>query len=333
MKNHKLTFLPALLLCVFTGVSVAQPPTTAKTFRMYNDATHTLSITLDPAAAAGTGTFTFPQPSLGIFHSTAGGAVTLGAVALNTADVSGTLNVSNGGTGNTIVGAANSVAFSDGTKIVYTAAPTAAVNSILVSIGGAAPTYSTTLPSSISVPFTNITSGTNTTAAMLVGAGASLAPTGAGTITGNQFVGTGSTTNAVDLATGEVAGTLPVANGGTGVTTVAAGSILLGNGTSPMTALAPGTNGQELVIVGGVPTWTTLPAGIVAKGRVAGDGVNFSYTITPSSPIPVGSTINVSLESTTNAAITVTGRTGTTSFTVQAPIILSATDFINYLIF
>lgn len=331
MKNLKLSVLAALLMSVFTGVTLAQPATTAKTFRMYNDATHTLSITLDPAAAAGTGTFTFPQPSLGIFHSTAGGAVTLGAIGLNTGDVTGTLNVSNGGTGSTTVGAANSVAFSDGTKIVYTAAPTAAVNSILVSINGAAPTYSTTLPSSIGVPFTNITSGTNLGQALVVGAGSTLAPTGTGTITANQFTGTGSTTNAVDLATGEVAGTLPVANGGTGVTTVPVGAILVGNGTSPMTSLAAGTNGQELTIVGGVPTWTNMPAGLSSKGRIAGDGVNFSYTITPAS-LPVGATINISLESATNAAITVTARTATT-FTVQAPIVLSASDFINYSIF
>ncbi len=335
MKNHKLSILAALLLCIFTGVSVAQPPTTAKTFRMYNDATHTLSLTLDPAAAAGTGTFTFPQPSLGIFHSAAGGAVTLGPVGLSTGDVSGTLNVSNGGTGNTTVGPANSVAFSDGTKIVYTAAPPAAVNSILVSINGAAPTYSTTLPSSIGVPFSNITSGTNTAAAMLVGAGATLLPTGTGQIGANVFVGTGSTSNAVDLNTAEVNGVLPVGNGGTGVSSAgSAGSILLSTGplgTNNMSPLAPGTNGQVLAIVGGAPTWTSVPGGLAAKGRVAGDNVNFSYTITPSS-LPVGATINVSLESATNAAITVTSRTATT-FTVQAPIVLSTSDFINYLIF
>ncbi len=334
MKNHKLSFLAALLLCVFTGVSVAQPPTTAKTFRMYNSATNNISITA--TTTGGISTFTWPQASAGIFKSDASGIMSIGAVDLSTGDVTGTLTVNKGGTGNTIVGPANSVAFSDGTKIVYTAAPPAAVNSFLVSLNGAAPTYATTIPSGVGVPFQNITSGTNTTAAMLVGSGATLFPTGTGQIGANIFIGTGSTSNAVDLGTAEVAGILPVGNGGTGVASAgAAGSILLSTGplgTNNMAPLAPGTNGQVLGIVGGVPAWTsTVPGGLVAKGRVAGDNVNFSYTITPAS-LPAGATINVSLESATNAAITVTARTATT-FTVQAPIVLTTSDFINYLIF
>ena len=331
MKNLKLSIIAALLVSVMTGLTLAQPATTATTFRMYNSATSSVSITA--SAGAGTGTFTWPQPSAGIFKSTAGGVMSIGAIGLNTGDVTGTLNVSNGGTGNTVVGAANSVAFSDGTKITYTAAPTAAVNSILVSIGGAAPTYSTTLPSSIGVPFTNITSGTNTAAAMVVGAGASLAPSG-GTITANQFVGTGSTSNAVDLGTGEVSGTLGVANGGTGNTVIGgAGTVAYSDGAK-ITYSAAGTAGQVLQSNGaGAPTWLTLASQAIAKGRVAGDGVNFSYTITPGVTLPAGSTIIATLESATNATVTVTSRTGTTAFTVQAPFVLSATDFINYIVF
>ena len=68
---------------------------------------------------------------------------------------------------------------------------------------------------------------------MLIGTGASLAPTGTGTLTANQFIGTGSTTNAVDLATAEVAGTLAVGNGGTGATTLS--GLLIGNGASAFT--------------------------------------------------------------------------------------------------
>ena len=335
MKNLKLSIMAALLVSVCTGLSLAQPATTATTFKMYTDATHTVSITAS-GTQAGTGTFTWPQPSLGIMHSTAGGIMSLGAIGLNTTDVTGTLNVTNGGTGNTVVGPANSVAFSDGTKIVYTAAPTAAVNSILVSIGGAAPTYSTTLPASVGVPFANITSGTNTIAAMLVGSGATLLPTGTGQIGANVFVGTGSTTNAVDLNTAEVNGILPVGNGGTGVATAGnAGSIFYSSGplaTNPLSSTGAGTNGQVLTVVGTTPTWTTLASQALAKGRIAGDGVNFSYTITPGVAIPAAATIIATLESTNNMSITVTARTGTT-FTVQAPIILSASDFINYLIF
>lgn len=52
------------------------------------------------------------------------------------------------------------------------------------------------------------------------------------TLTSSIFSGTGSTSNAVDLATGEVSGTLPVANGGTGATTLTTNALLKGAGTS-----------------------------------------------------------------------------------------------------
>ncbi len=48
------------------------------------------------------------------------------------------------------------------------------------------------------------------------------------TLTSSLFVGSGSTTNAVDLATAEAAGTLPIANGGTGATTASAARTALG---------------------------------------------------------------------------------------------------------
>ena len=66
--------------------------------------------------------------------------------------------------------------------------------------------------SSSSLPFSGITTGTNTSATMTVGSGASLVPSGTGNITATTMVGSGSTTNAVDLATAEVSGTLPVGN-------------------------------------------------------------------------------------------------------------------------
>ena len=55
--------------------------------------------------------------------------------------------------------------------------------------------------------------------------------------------------SAVDL-TSEVSGTLPVGNGGTGLTTVAANTILTGNGTSALTAEANLTFGSDRMIIG-----------------------------------------------------------------------------------
>jgi hypothetical protein len=64
----------------------------------------------------------------------------------------------------------------------------------------------------------------------------------------------------VSLASG-VTGTLPVANGGTGATTLTANNVILGNGTSAVNFVAPGTTGNVLTSNG--TTWTSavLPAG------------------------------------------------------------------------
>jgi len=64
----------------------------------------------------------------------------------------------------------------------------------------------------------------------------------------------------VSLATG-VTGTLPIANGGTSLTTLTANSVILGNGTSAPTFVAPSTTGNVLTSNG--TTWTSavLPAG------------------------------------------------------------------------
>lgn len=118
--------------------------------------------------------------------------------------------------------------------------PGVGTNTITIDAGVPTASYSLTLPvddgtsgqvlstngtgvlswvSGASSAFNDITSGTNTTATMTVGNGASVVPTGTGIITATRMVGSGSSTNAVDLATAEVAGVLPIANGGTGSST------------------------------------------------------------------------------------------------------------------
>ena len=111
------------------------------------------------------------------------------------------------------------------------------------------------------IPFDLISSGTNTTAAMLVGDGSSLAPTGTGYIQSNRFVGSGSLTDAVDLATGEVAGILSVANGGTGINTAPLNGLLLGNGTDPLNVLTTANSSYLITNGTGVPQWSELPSG------------------------------------------------------------------------
>lgn len=64
-------------------------------------------------------------------------------------------------------------------------------------------------------------------------------------------VGTGLSLSAGSLAVG----TVPVANGGTGATSLTANNVLLGNGTSAIQVVAPGTSGNVLTSNG--TTWTS----------------------------------------------------------------------------
>jgi len=50
---------------------------------------------------------------------------------------------------------------------------------------------------------------------MTIGNNAALLSSGTGYIQANRFVGTGSTSDEIDLATGEVNGVLPISKGGT----------------------------------------------------------------------------------------------------------------------
>ena len=90
----------------------------------------------------------------------------------------------------------------------------------------------------------------------------------------------------LDVTSG-VTGTLPVANGGTGATTLTANNVLLGNGTSAPLTVAPGTDGNVLTSNGttwtstnpqGVPTGTMLDFGgsSAPTGYLLCDGSNVS---------------------------------------------------------
>lgn len=76
-----------------------------------------------------------------------------------------------------------------------------------------------------------------------------------------------SAASTIDLAS-EVSGTLPVANGGTGATSLTDGGILLGSGTSAITATGQPTNGQLLIGSTGNDPVVALPTG--------GDGIEIS---------------------------------------------------------
>ncbi len=64
----------------------------------------------------------------------------------------------------------------------------------------------------------------------------------------------------LSLTTG-ITGTLPVANGGTSLTTLTANNVILGNGTSAPTFVSPGTTGNVLTSNGTNWQSAAAPAG------------------------------------------------------------------------
>jgi hypothetical protein len=100
------------------------------------------------------------------------------------------------------------------------------------------------------------------------------------TITNKTINATNNTITNISLTTG-VTGTLPVANGGTGATTLTTNNVLLGNGTSALQAVAPGTTGNVLTSNG--TTWTSAaaPSPTIASTAEAQAGTNNTTFITP----------------------------------------------------
>ena len=77
--------------------------------------------------------------------------------------------------------------------------------------------------------------------------------------TGSSWGAVAPTATSINL-TSQVTGTLPVANGGTGATSLTSNNVILGNGTGAVQAVAPSTSGNVLTSNGS--TWqSTTPAG------------------------------------------------------------------------
>jgi len=84
-----------------------------------------------------------------------------------------------------------------------------------------------------------------------------------------------ATTGAVTLA-----GTLAVANGGTGSTSLTANNVILGNGTSAVQAVAPGTSGNVLKSNG--TTWVSGSAITSGTAVITTSGTSADFTSIPS---------------------------------------------------
>lgn len=157
---------------------------------------------------------------------------------------------------------------------------------------------------------------------------------GAGTVTSVQMAGgsTGLTYSGGPITgsgTITTAGTLAVANGGTGATSITANNVVLGNGTSAVQVVAPSTSGNVLTSNGS--TWqSTAPSGqpdptLTGVGVTATEGQFLVAT---------AGSITITLPASPSAGNFViikdgTGAAATTSFTVGrngSNIASSATD-------
>ena len=136
-----------------------------------------------------------------------------------------------------------------------------------------------------------------------------------GTVTSSGDLTLGGTLANVDLAAA-VTGTLPVANGGTGATTITANSVVIGSGTSALSSVAPSTSGNVLTSTGSA--WaSSAPTG---QPDPTLTGVNLSVTAGTFVVATAGS-ITITLPSGPSAGDFVivkdgTGAAATTSFAV-----------------
>jgi len=187
----------------------------------------------------------------------------------------GTLPVANGGTGATSL-TANRLMLGNGTSAVQVAAAGTA-GQMLQSAGASAPAWSTaTYPATTTINQLLYSSSANTVAGLATANTGALVTSSTGVpsftlgTTANRVLRTNGTAvsfSQVDLAT-DVTGTLPVANGGTGVTSLAGTFIMKGGqagatslGTSDATALTFNTNNA--------PAMTILSGGNVGVGTAA----------------------------------------------------------------
>ena len=312
-----------------SGGSAAQPswtsPTSIAVTSINFGTTGLTPSTATQGAVTVAGTLVAANGGTGLTSFTSGGAVYATSTSALT---TGTLPIASGGTNSTATPTAGGIGYGTGTAHAYTAVGTS--GQPLISAGAGAPAFGTL---ALGTANTNV-SGTLTVTNGGTGAGtftangviygnttSALGVTAAGT-TGQVLIATTSAAPSwgqVSLTAG-VTGTLPVANGGTGITTTPSnGFIPIGNGTNyTAAALTAGagitiTNASGSVTVAG--TGSTINSQTTGYTLVAADaGKTISITTggvtVPNSILSAGNIVTIYNNS--GSSQTITQGTGVT---------------------
>jgi len=294
-----------------------------------------------PVSSGGTGLVTLPVNNVLLGNGT-------GSIAAVSPGTAGNVLTSIGG-----VWVSNAAASGGGT--VTSVGGTGTVNGITLSgtvtssgsltLGGTLSGVSLTTQVSGTLPVANggtgVTASTGTGSVVLNTSPTLTTPTlispALGTPTSGSLV---ATTN---IPVANATGTLAVANGGTGLTTIPAGNVVIGNGTSALYGVAPGTAGNVLTSIAGV--WTSnavvggggSPGGSTTQvqfnnaGSFAGDAnLTFSgSTLTSANLIVSNLTASLAVFSSATKQLVSNPITGTGSVVMNASPIITSPSLIT----